>query len=213
MGGEEDEKAEHGTVVGNLMEMSEAEKAGLREQVARTGGAIQILVHPFYYWEPGQKDYRENLEKIFSYVYDKSWPVVVMEEYGNVREFVEQLKERVPPGSPGVYIVPTIEAYPEPAIIGVDDAATKWSRLMEVLKEAGVTRVLIGGQRLKIAPEGVGEDLHQEVLQNQLAERGLNKQHWKIGGCVGTVATKLADAGIQVDISNLAKPFSRRNIV
>lgn len=168
-------------------------------QVGLSGGALRLLVHPYYDDRILTEKYRSALGRLLESNTDRSTPIVVMEEAAKTETMRRSLLTVVPVKKQNrVYIVPTWMGSPEPV--------EGWSGLIRIFKKAGVERCLVGGQYLRFGQYEVHGN--REELDRQLRSRNLNL--FKVCGCVGGALDELASAGFEVEISNIALPDRRR---
>lgn len=203
-----------------LDDCSDLEK--LRARIAQNGGAVDVLVHPFFKL-PGTLRYgreeptghyaRHCQEHIINCLFDDGSPLIIFEE----RLGIESLLKRFSYGMPAeLYVVPTRLYDPAPDVPGLNKQQS-WKRAISLLRRLSVVHARVGGRYLYFADlQGVQKGDDQDLLSHlrhlqRAAARRFYAQRWlRHGlvpfGCAGSTAQHLLLGGFDVSLLPISSP-------
>lgn len=197
----------------DFLNLTEEERAALRERIAEHKGLIRIFVHPYQY--QGPDDYHDDemskeavekklkaidtaIKRMANLPQEHTPPILFMEGKKRVRELKQRLQEHL---EQAAYVIPTNdegeENSPEPKFdspgkeTAEASSAENWQRFSRMLREAGVKKIIIGGMLF-------------DIEQDPDNPRELNMLH-----CVGTAVQQFSK-DFDVEVSNLTFPKGHR---
>ncbi|MFA7253149.1 MAG: hypothetical protein WC107_01175 [Patescibacteria group bacterium] len=224
----------------DLLNLSSGEEIEFNERVAMFNGQVRVFVHPFYWLsrEPVDEDTKNSeiealevikfLFKLFETDKDKFPPTIVMDEYAAADE-VKDIYDRKVPDDRSIYTVETLVNESMPAVTrpeGFDEDEIEafiqkhfheyWQKMIDVLKKAGVKKIIISGMDLELTK--IGEETPEYVIETMLPylrqryQKGVKNFDYYAKYCVGTAVWKLA-SDFEIEISRFAVPHGRKELL
>ncbi len=194
------ETKEKAKYVYDIFKLTEEEKEALRARVLESKGLARIMVHPYYIAQKRMHDpdvlqhYDLNrvgiVENGFKRILEtgSNTPVVLFEAHGMVSHTVGKINKFLEKSKNSIYLVPTYPDNPRPYFPNYRYSGEEWHKLIELLKDLGIKKLIIGGMLL-----------HNVYNQDSLM------------GCVGTTVNKLSD-DFEVQVSSISSPESRKDV-
>lgn len=159
----------------DFLNLSETERAQLKEKIAANSGVVTFFVHPFSEYGSASQYYKNNeessekLKRIYDRLRDlmtipdeERSPLFIMEERDQIHA-LHHITKGINRGK--IYVVPTCKEDPEPKLsdnyrIGHREnndtdflTSTGWNRMMEILKELGISTVILNGLYLSVGSD------------------------------------------------------------
>lgn len=189
-----------GNIVPNIFKMNSEQNDHLKREVEASGHKIRIIVHPFYQVEDYSEADTPAFLRLLKSTDSRRIPTLIFEEYYKC----ERYHTNHTPDTSGtsLYLVPTQTGAPHPRVESQDG----WNMLIKVLKEAGTEEIILGGRFVNYQDEMDGVANYQKILKQKLEEQGL-KLEYTLGECVGITGGILAEAGFNIQLSNLTFPL------
>lgn len=217
------------------------EKELLRLRIEKKNGSILLFVHPFYqdYYNRLRFDsdsdsdsevvgYRNpKIERLQHFIYfllqkelpNNLSPLIIFEEQKRIRETEERLASYIQDDRQRIYMVPTHSDSPDPIIKG-EYSIRSWYKLIDLFKELGIQRIVIGGMHLALERNNFLNFTEQDdwyVKQRQdkykkIGIKNVEKLNYSIFPCVGKTAAWFSK-DFDVRISRFTSPKCRRDIV
>lgn len=180
-----------------LLRMQKNDAAELSAKVAESKGLVYAYVHPYY---PDRNaflarqerfsPYRERRDAEISDLLSAGKPVVIFEENRQVHELSTSIGEL--PRSATLYVVSTVSGGPDPL-------GSSWDRVGQVLHEANVQEISLGGTFIEFQDIGTSSPLILSKYTRNSAYGDPETQRWKFkgtyhitNGCAGVAADELA---------------------
>jgi len=153
-----------------LFDLNIKQKIDLSARVLESKGLIRIFIHPISEWTSEKPVENQNrVTKILkSTVYSEKSPPIFILENGDLLQYWKKIfKENTPPKD--IYLVPTMWNFSYPLVPGIPEPTEEdenghlkktpetdkyiidgFNNLVNLLNQAGVKQILIGGTKLEI---------------------------------------------------------------
>lgn len=152
----------------DLFGLSNEQRNKFKNQVEKSNGLIRIFIHPLAHLNGPEKiENQDRVIKILSknLYSEKAPPIIIMENEGGLENWKKSIEKL--DLEKDVYLLETLRDYPYPILSdrpnpledsaegilstnGLKYAEDGCKKLISILKEAGVTELLVGGTSLKI---------------------------------------------------------------
>jgi hypothetical protein len=189
--------------VEDLQELTEDQKEILKAKVEKHKGLVRIFIHPYYSEQQQTNEHlyegnrvtivEQGLERLLAA--NKLPPTILFEPQKHVHSTIEKLAPILERSGNNIYLVKTNDHTPTPYTPNetAEEEFHSWQKLIAILKELGIKKCLIGGMYL---------------WAMEINATNLNR----LQGCVGA-ATSVLKSDFEIEISNLAHPSSRKNLI
>lgn len=156
----ESEKESKTGKIFSLLNLNKDQLDDLKQEVARSNGAIAIVIHPFYEEYDDNKPFSFDSNRYHEYYLQfrnlieegkSGTPLLIFEELTRIEETSNTLLPWLK-GEKKVYIIPTIEGNGVPLMKNDEyaDYSSHWEDMIELLSSLGVKSVTLIGSRLGI---------------------------------------------------------------
>lgn len=179
----------------NLLRANRRHRRTLREMVEAKAGLLQVLVHPYYFEDRQQDEYKDHeaaRDRFIRACVKNEIPLVIFESW----PYLYHLQNRLPADVKGiVFVIPTLLG-PYPA------HPHNMKSVIERFKNANVRRISVGGQSMWIWRRE--RKIYGEV-DKKISPRW-EIENFDISGCPGGLAKDLAAGGITTVLSSISYP-------
>jgi len=203
-----------------LNTVNPAELGNLRESIARNGGNIDVMVHPYYQTKIGSEihpqttEYKKMRDEFIKSSVENERPLIIFEEKGSFN----LLSHRINAQKGTLYVITTTSDSPNPFFKDKFKDEKKsssfkncWEVILDLFKNLGVYHITVGGRYLLIHQPT--NKFQKQVLEN-FKNVALDKKHGKeivesglvFDGCVGVTIGNFLLGGMDVSISPISSP-------